>query len=76
MVLVQAKSEGFRMNTTVIVNGELLKRAREYSNLRENSELVEEALTAFIRREAARRLAELGGTMPDAEAPPRRRWDP
>ena len=64
------------MNTTVVVNDALLERAREYSSLRENSELVEEALTAFIRRDAARRLAELGGTMPDAEAPPRRRWDP
>ena len=64
------------MNTTVVVNDELLERAREYSSLQENSELVEEALTAFIRREAALRLAELGGTMPDAEAPPRRRWDP
>jgi hypothetical protein len=64
------------MNTTVIVNGELLERAREFSGSQENSELVEEALTAFIRRESARRLAELGGTMPDAEAPPRRRWDP
>ncbi len=61
------------MNTTVVVNDELLEQAREYSCLQENSELVEEALTAFIRREAARRLAELGGTMPNAEAPPRRR---
>ncbi|MEH2475263.1 Arc/MetJ family transcription regulator [Nitrobacteraceae bacterium AZCC 2161] len=64
------------MNTTVVVDGELLNKAREYSSLQENSELVQEALRVFIRREAARRLAELGGTMPDAEAPPRRRWDP
>jgi Arc/MetJ family transcription regulator len=64
------------MNTTVVVDDELLKRARRYSGHQENSELVEEALTAFIRRAAAQHLAELGGTMPDAEAPPRRRWDP
>ena len=63
------------MDTTVVVNGELLERAREYSSLQENSELVEQALTAFIRRESALRLAELGGSVPDAEAPPRRRWD-
>ena len=62
------------MNTTVLVDDELLGRAREYSSLQENSELVEEALKAFIRRESARRLIDLGGTMPDAKAPPRRRW--
>ena len=76
LLLVRAKSEGCRMNTTVIVKDELLERARELSSLQENSDLVEEALTAFIRRESARRLADLAGTMPDAEAPPRRRWDP
>lgn len=64
------------MNTTVMVDRELLDRAREYSSLQENSEIVQEALRDFIRREAARHLAELGGAMPDAEAPPRRRWDP
>jgi hypothetical protein len=30
-------------------------------------------LKAFVEREAARRLARLGGTQPDAKAPPRRR---
>ena len=64
------------MNTTVVVDGKLLDQAREYSASREDAELVREALKAFIRREAARHLAELGGTMPDAEAPPRRRWEP
>jgi hypothetical protein len=64
------------MNTTVVVDGKLLDQAREYSDAAENSELVQEALKAFIRREAARHLADLGGSMPDAEAPPRRRWEP
>jgi post-segregation antitoxin (ccd killing protein) len=41
------------MNTTVVVDGELLNKAREYSSLQENSELVQEALRVFIRREAA-----------------------
>jgi hypothetical protein len=64
------------MNTTVVVDGDLLDRARRYSNALEDSELVKEVFTAFIRREAGQRLADLGGTMPDAWAPPRRRWDP
>lgn len=64
------------MNTTVVVDGKLLDQAREYSDAVEDSELVGEVLKAFIRREAARHLAELGGSMPDAEAAPRRRWEP
>jgi Arc/MetJ family transcription regulator len=63
------------MNTTVVIDDELLAKAREYSGLLEDSELVREALTALIRRESARRLASMGGIAPDAEAPPRRRMD-
>jgi len=35
--------------------------------------LLREALRALIERESARRLALLGGTEPDLDAPPRRR---
>ena len=35
--------------------------------------LIHAGLTALIEREAARRLSRRGGTMPDFEAPPRRR---
>jgi hypothetical protein len=36
--------------------------------------LLREALKALIEREAARRLAALGGTMPELEDIPRRRF--
>lgn len=51
----------------------LFARAAEYTGIAERSELVREAMKALIEREAAKRLARLGGSMTDFEAPPRRR---
>jgi hypothetical protein len=51
----------------------LFARASDYLGFSDRDRLVREAMKALIEREAARRLARLGGTMPDFEAPPRRR---
>lgn len=51
----------------------LFEEARRYSGIEEEDELVKEGMRALIEREAARRLARLGGTMPDYAPPPRRR---
>jgi Arc/MetJ family transcription regulator len=61
------------MRTTITLDDELMARAEQLTSLHEKSVLVREALKALIEREAARRLARLGGSMPDATAPPRRR---
>lgn len=61
------------MRTTIALDDELVETARAYSGVKEKSALVREALTALIEREAARRLARLGGSDPDASAGPRRR---
>ena len=61
------------MNTTIVIDDELLAKARKYSDLQGNTELVQEALKAFVEREAARRMAGKGGSDPTAEAAPRRR---
>jgi Arc/MetJ family transcription regulator len=61
------------MRTTIALDDEQLARAREFTGLTENSALVREALRALIEREAARRLARLGGSQPRLKAPPRRR---
>ena len=53
---------------------DLLERARLISDIEDKDQLIDAALTCFINREAGRQLAEMGGTMPDAEAPPRRRF--
>lgn len=64
------------MRTTIALDDELVAKAQEYTGLKEKSALVREALKALIEREAARRLARLGGTEPGLKAPPRRRFPP
>jgi Arc/MetJ family transcription regulator len=61
------------MRTTVTLDDELMEKAAEYSGLSERSAIIREALKAFIAREAARRLAAMGGSDPTARAAPRRR---
>jgi Arc/MetJ family transcription regulator len=61
------------MKVTIAIDDELLAKAQQYAGVTEKSVVVNEALKAFVEREAARRLARLGGTGPDAKAPRRRR---
>ena len=64
------------MRTTVALNDELLAMAQEYTGVKQTSALVNQALKALVEREAARRLARLGGSSPNLTAPPRRRPKP
>jgi Arc/MetJ family transcription regulator len=64
------------MRTTLNLDDALLERARKATGIAEKTALIHAGLEALIAREAARRLAALGGTMPDAKAPPRRRSRP
>jgi len=61
------------VRTTINIDDDLLKRAQELTEESEKTRLVRMALKALIEQEAARRLALLGGTMPDLKVPPRRR---
>lgn len=61
------------MRTTLNLDDALLARARKLTGIAERTALVHAGLEALIAREAARRLAALGGTMPDLAPPPRRR---
>jgi len=61
------------MRTTIALDDDLIKTAQEYTGLVEKSALVREALKALIEREAARRLAELGGASPGMASVPRQR---
>jgi Arc/MetJ family transcription regulator len=61
------------MRTTLAIDDDLLGKAQAYTGLKEKSALVREALKALIEREAARRLARLGGSEPGLTAPRRRR---
>jgi Arc/MetJ family transcription regulator len=61
------------MRTTIALDDELLEKAKSYSGINETAALIREALKRLIEREAARRLARLGGTMPELKPIPRRR---
>ena len=61
------------MRTTIALDDDLLRTAREFTGVAENTALVREALKALIERESARRLAALGGSMPELKPVPRRR---
>lgn len=64
------------MRTTITIDDDLIKKAKEYAGLEETSAVIREALISFIHVEAGRRLAKLGGSDPNATAAPRRRpWD-
>jgi hypothetical protein len=62
-----------RIRTTLNIDNKLLEKAREITGEREKTVLVRMGLQALIEREAARRLAALGGSMPNLKVPPRRR---
>jgi Arc/MetJ family transcription regulator len=61
------------MRTTIALDDHLVAQAQEFTGISEKSALVREALKALIQQEAARRLADLGGTMPQLADIPRRR---
>ena len=66
---------GGAMRTTITLDYELVRTAQEYTGVSEKTALVREALKSLIEREASRRLAALGGTMPELKDIPRRRQD-
>jgi Arc/MetJ family transcription regulator len=77
MVTIQDGSDGTgnvkRVRTTVTLEDDLIRKAQAYTGVKEKSALIREALTQLVQREAARRLAALGGTMPELQRIPRRR---
>jgi Arc/MetJ family transcription regulator len=50
------------MRTTLIIDDDLLERARQLTGIREKTAVVHAGLDALIALESARRLAALGGT--------------
>jgi Arc/MetJ family transcription regulator len=61
------------MRTTIAIDDDLFAKAQQFAGVTKKSAVIREALEAFVEREAARRLARMGGTMPGAKTPPRRR---
>lgn len=63
------------MRTTLILDNELLERAKELTGIEEKTALVRAGLNALITRETGKRLASLGGSEPELRPIPRRRPD-
>jgi Arc/MetJ family transcription regulator len=61
------------MRTTLNIDDALLAEAGRLTGIQEKTALVRAGLEALIAREAARRLAALGGSDPGASAGRRRR---
>ena len=61
------------MRTTVALDDEMMRTAEEVTGTHEKPALLREALKALIEREAARRLARMGGTEPNLKPIRRRR---
>lgn len=62
-----------RVRITVMLEDDLIKTAQLYMGIKQKSALIQTALTQLIEREAGRRLAAMGGTMPELKEVPRRR---
>lgn len=64
------------MRTTVTIDDELYREALELADPGMNkADLFREAMRTFVRVQAGKRLAALGGRAPDMEDVPRRRTE-
>jgi len=61
------------MRSTINIDDKLMEKARSLTGTKGTASIVRQALETLVRLEAGKRLIALGGTMPDAEAAPRRR---
>lgn len=61
------------MRTTVTIDDALYEKALEVADTNmDKSDIFREAIKTFVRVQAAKRLAALGGTMPEIQDVPRR----
>jgi Arc/MetJ family transcription regulator len=61
------------MRTTLNIDDDLIKRAGQLTGIQEKTQLIRLGLEALISREAAKRLARLGGSAPHLRDIRRRR---
>ena len=61
------------MRTTVTLEDKLIADAEFYTGIKEKSALIRHALKTLVEREAAKRLAQLGGSQPHLKPISRRR---
>jgi len=65
------------MRTTVTIDDALYEKALEVADPGiEKADIFREAMKTFVRVQAGKRLAALGGTLPEMSDVPRRRTEP
>ncbi|NEI72407.1 type II toxin-antitoxin system VapB family antitoxin [Rhizobium lusitanum] len=64
------------MRSTIDLDDTLMDRAKSLTGTKETAALVRQALETLVHVESGKRLIALGGTMLEAEAPPRRQSAP
>jgi Arc/MetJ family transcription regulator len=65
------------MRTTITIDDTLYQRALDLADPEMNkADLFREAISTFVRVQAAKRLTALGGSQPDIKDIPRRRDEP
>uniref|UniRef100_A0ABX1PT21 Type II toxin-antitoxin system VapB family antitoxin n=2 Tax=Aromatoleum anaerobium TaxID=182180 RepID=A0ABX1PT21_9RHOO len=65
------------MRTTVTIEDDLYEKALEVADpTMDRADLFREAMKTFVRVQAAKRLAALGGTVSEMQDVPRRRGEP
>jgi Arc/MetJ family transcription regulator len=64
------------MRTTLNLDEELIEEARKLTGIQEKTALLHAGLQALVAREAALRLAAMGGSEPNIRPIPRRRLKP
>ncbi|KON82345.2 type II toxin-antitoxin system VapB family antitoxin [Azoarcus sp. PA01] len=68
--------DGVHMRTTVTIDDDLYEKALEVADpAMDRADLFREAMKTFVRVQAAKRLAALGGTVPEMQDVPRRRGE-
>ncbi|MCL1891540.1 MAG: type II toxin-antitoxin system VapB family antitoxin [Coriobacteriia bacterium] len=61
------------MRTTITIDDDLFEEAQRMVNARKPSELFSLSLQALVKQEKAKRLAALGGSIPNFKTPVRNR---
>lgn len=65
------------MRTTVTIDDDLYKKALEMADPgMDKADIFRESIKTFVRVQAAKRLAALGGTAPEIQEVPRRSGEP
>lgn len=62
------------MRATLTLDDDVIQTAAAFTGIKDRSALINTAIEALIEREASRRLAQLGGSQPDFQPGPRKRY--